>query len=165
MAWSAPAPTAWSAPGRHRVELEANPHWHGGVPQFPRVRFAVVREDNTRALQLLAGAGGLALNAVPPQLVPVFEQDPRFEIRTATGIGTTYVGIRTDVAPLADVRVRRALAHAIDRDALIAAKLGGRGQLARGWVPPGHWAFEPSVATYGYNPGLARELLREARPR
>jgi ABC-type transport system substrate-binding protein len=58
--------------------------------------------------------------------------------------------------------VRRALAHAIDRDALIDAELAGRASLARSWVTPGHWAFSESTPTYPYSAERARALLDEA---
>jgi peptide/nickel transport system substrate-binding protein len=145
-----------------RIELTANPHWHGGTPRHPTVRMLVVRDDNTRALRLLAGAADLALNAVPPLLLPLFEQDDRFTVESAAGVGTTYLGLNLDAPALRDVRVRRALAHAIDREALIRTKLAGRARLARSWIVPGHWAFAPSVPRHEYDPQRARALLREA---
>lgn len=145
------------------LELRANRHWHvGGTPRFPHVRMIVVRDDNTRALRLLAGKGDLAMNAVPPLLVPMFAADARFRVRTAPGIGTTYLGTNLDAPALRDVRVRRAIAHAIDRALLVRAKLGGRAHLASGFVPTGHWAYAEDVPTYGYDPARARALLDEA---
>jgi peptide/nickel transport system substrate-binding protein len=145
-----------------RLELTANPHWHGGRPRYPEVAMVVIRDDNTRALRMLAGAGDLALNAVPPLLVPLFEGQQGFAVRSAPGVGTTYLGINTEAAALRDVRVRQALAHAIDREALVRAKLGGRAQLARGFVVPGHWAFSESVPSYAFDPPRARLLLQQA---
>jgi peptide/nickel transport system substrate-binding protein len=145
-----------------RLELAANPHWHGGKPRFPRIRMLVVRDDNTRALRMLAGAGDLALNAVPPLLVPMFEKDPEFEVRSADGISTSYIGLNTRAKTLRDVRVRRALAHAIDRPALIRHECGGRAQRAHGWIPPGHWAYTDDVRKYPYDPSRAEALLDAA---
>jgi peptide/nickel transport system substrate-binding protein len=122
----------------------------------------IIRDDNTRALRLLAGAGDLAVDAVPPLLVPLFERDDRFEVRSAPGVGTAYLGFHMEAEPFDDARVRRAIAHAIDRDTLIEVKLGGRARLARGWVPPGHWAYEEDVPVYDYDPARARALLDEA---
>lgn len=144
------------------IELSANPRWYAGAPRHPRVRMLVVRDDNTRALRLLAGAADLALNAVPPLLLPLFEHDARFSIASAPGVGTTYVGLNLEAPALRDPRVRRAIAHAIDREALIRAKLAGRAQLASGWIVPGHWAYDRSLPQYAYDPPRARALLREA---
>jgi peptide/nickel transport system substrate-binding protein len=142
-----------------RIELGPNPHWYRGLPRFPRVRMLVVHDDNTRALRLLAGAADLALNAIPPMLLPLFEADSRFTVRSAPGVGTAYVGLNMEAPALRDVRVRRALAHGIDRVRLMRAKLGNRARLARGWIVPGHWAFDEATPQYGYDPDKARALL------
>jgi peptide/nickel transport system substrate-binding protein len=145
-----------------RIELAPNRHWYGGRPRFPRVRMLVVHDDNTRALRLLAGAADLALNAIPPLLLPLFEADSRFTVRSAPGVGTAYVGLNLEAPALRDVRVRQALAHGIDRVRLMRAKLGNRARLARGWIVPGHWAFDEGTPEYAYDPDKARALLREA---
>ena len=145
-----------------RIELVANPRWHDGVARHRTLRLLVIHDDNTRALRLLAGAGDVALNAVPPLLLPLFERNARFAVRSAPGVGTTYVGLNTEAAALRDVRVRRAIAHAIDRTALIRAKLGGRARLANSWVAPGHWAHSDRITSYDYDPRLARQLLEQA---
>jgi peptide/nickel transport system substrate-binding protein len=144
------------------LDLAPNPHWHRGRPAMPHVRIVVIHDDNTRALRLLSGAGDIALDAIPPLLVPLFEDNPAFTVRRARGIGTVYLGLQLEHGALADRRVRIALAHAIDREALIAAKLDGRASLARGFVPPGHWAHDGTLETYPYDPERARRLLREA---
>jgi peptide/nickel transport system substrate-binding protein len=146
-----------------RIELAANPHWHGGTPRHQSVRMLVVHDDNTRALRLLAGMGDLAVNAIPPLLLPLFELDSRFVVRSAAGVGTTYLGLNLEAPTLRDVRVRRAIAFAIDRAALIRAKLAGRAKLASSWIVPGHWAFTEEIPHYGYDPKQARALLRAAR--
>lgn len=144
------------------IELVQNPHWYGGAARVPHVRMLVVRDDNTRALRLLSGAADFSLNSVPPGLVPLFTPQKGFAVETAPGIGTTYLGINTRVAGLRDVRVRKALAYAIDRSALIRAKFDGRAELASSFVPRGHWAYDPETPVYGYDPAMARALLDEA---
>jgi peptide/nickel transport system substrate-binding protein len=145
-----------------RIDLRANPHWYGGKPRVPRVDMLVVRDDNTRALRLLAGAADLALNAIPPGLVPLFTHNARFEVESAPGIGTTYLGINTRAPALRDERVRRALAYAIDRAALIATKFSGRAESASSFVPPGHWAYAADTPSYPHDLGRARALLDQA---
>ncbi len=144
------------------VELAANPHWHFGAPRVAHVRAIVVHDDNTRALRMLGGAGDVAVNALPPLLLPLFEEDPRFEVRSAPGPGTTYLGFQTEAASVRDLAVRRAIAHAIDRGLLVSAKLGGRGAVANGFVPEGHWAHVDDLAVPTYDPARARALLDEA---
>ncbi len=145
-----------------KLELQANPHWYAGRAKHAHVHFVVVRDDNTRALRLLAGAADLALNAVPAGLIPLFKREDGFDIAAARGANTLYVGINTRAPIMRDARVRRALAYAVDREALIDAKLGGRAQIARSFIPPGHWAYAVETPLYPFDPAKARALLDEA---
>ncbi|MET0342771.1 MAG: ABC transporter substrate-binding protein [Polyangiales bacterium] len=141
--------------------LRANPRYHGPPPPHAGLSLLVIRDDNTRALRLLAGAADLALNTVPPLLLPLFTA-PRFQIRSEPGIGTTYLGLNLAHPALADVRVRRALAHALDRARVVRHKLLGRAQLASSWIPPGHWAHAADTPVHAYDPDAARALLDAA---
>lgn len=144
------------------IDLAANPRWHLGRPKVDRILCVVVHDDNTRALRLLGGAADVAVNALPPLLLPLFEGDRAFEVRSAPGPGTTYLGFQTEAEPVRDVRVRRAIAHAIDRDLLVRSKLGSRGAVANGFVPEGHWAHVSDLDAPRYDPAAARRLLDEA---
>lgn len=124
-----------------------------------RIDFVVVRDDNGRALRLEAGGADIALNGVTALLLPRFENDDAFEVRSTPGIGTSYLGFNLDGAT-ADVRLRRAISHAIDTRLLIETELGGRAELASSWIPTGHWA-DAGVARPGYNPALSRTLIAE----
>ncbi|MEM1417235.1 MAG: ABC transporter substrate-binding protein [Myxococcota bacterium] len=141
------------------LRLVANAHWHGGTPRHPSLRFVVVRDDNVRAMRLRGGGADLALSAVPPLLVPLFEADPAFEVASAPGVGTYYLGVRTD-APGLDAEARRTLCMALDREALVQAKLGGRGHVAHSWIPAGHWAAS-EVATPAFEAAAARARVAE----
>ncbi len=144
------------------LELTANPRWYGGRVQRPRVRFVTVRDDNTRALRLRAGAGALAQGVLPPLLVPLLADDARYEVRSAEGIGTTYLGFNTEAVPMSTPAVRRALAVAVDRQALIQAELGGYAHEAESFIPRHHWASAEGLPHYGYDPALARRMLDDA---
>lgn len=144
-----------------RLELRANERWHGGAPTHERLALTVVRDDNTRAMRLMAGAADLVYDALPPLLVPLFEDDPRFEVRTAPGISTTYLGLNLEAPPLDDRRVREAIALAIDRETLVRAELEGRAEVATSWIPQGHWA-DAALEPRPHDPERARALLREA---
>jgi peptide/nickel transport system substrate-binding protein len=144
------------------LELRANPHWHRGKPTYPSVRLVVIRDDNTRALRMLAGQGDLAIASIPPLLLPMFERDDRFELRTAAGISTMYLGFDTRSSKLGDPLVRRAIAHAIDRELLVRAKYDGLASVTETWIPAGHWAVADDLPTYVYDPKRARLLLDRA---
>ena len=142
------------------LELEANPLWHRGEPIHPRLKLVVIRDDNTRALRLLAGQGDLAIGAIPPLLLPMFDDRAEFETRAAPGISTVYLGFQTE--KLADPRIRRAIAHAIDRNALVQAKYRGLADVSETWIPIGHWAHDDTLHEHEFSPAKARALLDEA---
>jgi len=144
------------------LELRANPHWHRGAPTHPNLRMVVIRDDNTRALRMLAGQGDLAVASIPPLLLPLFEADGHFETRSAPGISTLYLGFQTGSPKLADVRVRRAIGYAIDRELLVQAKYQGLARVTDSWIPHGHWAELAGEPPRPFDPALAAALLDEA---
>ena len=144
------------------LELRANPHWHRGTPIQPKLRLVVIRDDNTRALRMLGGEGDLAIASIPPLLLPMFENDERFETRSAPGISTMYLGFQTRSDKLSDVRVRRAIAHAIDRDLLVRAKYHGLARVTESWIPQEHWAAVQGLPALTFDPDRAKALLDEA---
>lgn len=159
---------AGSGPYRRRsvsglvTELDGRDDWHRGHPAHDRLRLVVIHDENTRALRLLAGAGDVALASIPALLVPMFEGDPRFVVETAEGTGTVYVGMELEHAPLDDVRVRRAIAMAIDRAAIAEGKYEGLATVAESWIPEGHWARDAATTMPAHDVDAARSLLREA---
>ncbi len=144
------------------LELRANPHWHRGTPKYPSLRMVVIRDDNTRALRMLGGQGDLAIASIPPLLLPMFEDDQRFETRSAPGISTLYLGFQTSSSKLDDVRVRRAIGYAIDRELLVKAKYDGLARVTDSWIPIGHWAALAAASRRPFDAELAGQLLDEA---
>jgi len=122
----------------------------------------VVRDDNTRAMRLMAGAADLAYDALPPLLVPLFEDDPRFEVRTAPGVSTTYLGLNMEAPPLDDPRVREAIARAIDRATLVRAELEGSAPRSR---PPGSRPATGPTPSSSRAPSIRSGPARSSRRR
>ena len=155
-------PYALATQGARVIDLDGRDDFYAGRPMRASLRFVVIHDENTRALRMLGGAGDLALASIPPLLIPMFERDPRFVVRTADGTGTVYLGIETEHGVLADVRVRRAIAMALDRVAIADGKYEGLASVAESWIPEGHWASDPSARIAPFDPDQARALLDEA---
>ena len=122
-----------------------------------------VHDENARALRLQTGAADVALNAISPTLLGEFA-GTNVQTSARPGANLTYMVIKSDAGPLADVRVRRAVALAIDRPLLAATLLGGHATVADTLLPPGHWAYaDPERgSTFQRDPTKARALLAEA---
>jgi peptide/nickel transport system substrate-binding protein len=111
---------------------------------------------------LVGGSLDLLQNAVRPDLVDEVLERPRVAIQAAPSVLLTYMLLNNEDPALRDVRVREAIALAIDRRSIIAAKFGGRAVIATGLLPPMHWAYNPDVARWDHDPARARALLDEA---
>lgn len=130
----------------------------GGPPAFDRLVIAVVDEPTTKFAGLVGGE--LDVAGISPTMAPLVRDDPSLRVMDYPVLFTTALIFNAHRPPLDDVRVRRALAHAVDRDRVIAAAIAGYGTPASGPVPPGHpYAWE-GKATFA--PPLADSLLDAA---
>lgn len=144
------------------VRLRRNPRWPFGAPRVERVRVRVVRDANARALMLVGGSADVTQNTIRIDLLDDLVEKRRVQLASAPGRTLTYLLMNERDPALRDVRVRRAIAHAIDRERVVRSKLDGRAVLATGLLAPGHWAYNPDVAVYKHDPARARALLDEA---
>ncbi|MGE5725151.1 MAG: ABC transporter substrate-binding protein [Acidobacteriota bacterium] len=151
-----------SAQQDKEVVLARNDHYWGAEPHLQRVRFAVVPDATTRALELRKGSADIAINALTPDTVVALRKDPQLEIQTAPGTIYAYMAFNLRDSILKDVRVRRALACAIDRGPMIQYLWRDMARPAASILPVQSWAYEADVAGYDYNPARARQLLDEA---
>lgn len=145
-----------------RLLLERNPHYFGPPAAMPRIEARSVRDANARAIMLVGGSGDLTQNTLRMDLIDAVAGRARVYVDSGPGVILTYLMMQNEDPMLDDVRVRRAIAHAIDRERIVAVKMGGRAVLASGFLPPSHWAYHGDVATYPYDPERARQLLDEA---
>lgn len=144
-----------------RTVLVANPYAHP-APRIPRIVIKVIRDSSARIMMLGGGTADLAQNAVRYDLLDdVLYRGRVKEVRSPSNV-LTYMMFNNDDPVLKDVRVRRAIALALDRPAVIASKLGGRAVLATGLLPPFHWAYAPGVGVFAQDLATAGRLLDEA---
>jgi peptide/nickel transport system substrate-binding protein len=122
----------------------------------------VVPDEVMRGLELRKGTIDLVVNDVSPDILYQLRRDDHLQTSTVPGVDYQYIGINLLDTTLADVRVRRALAHAIDRQAIVDYLRRGLATPADGLIPPIARAHEPNIASYGFDPARARQLLDEA---
>lgn len=144
------------------VILERNPDYWGAPPKVERVRFAVVPDTTTRALELRKGAADIAINALTADIVATLRNDASLRVVTAPGTIYSYVSYNLRDPILKDVRVRRALAHAVDRRPMVHHLWRDLVRPADSILPRQHWAYTDQVRQYPYDPAEANRLLDEA---
>ncbi len=148
--------------GDGSVDLAPHADYLDGPPSIPRVRFRVIPDAVVRALELASGSVHLVENAVEPDMLPWLGRQPYLELVVTPGTTFQYLGMSFRDARLADLRVRRALAYALDRGGIVHHLLRDTARPATGLLPPAHWAYAADVETYPYDPERARALLAEA---
>lgn len=144
------------------VELAAFERHFRGRPLLDRVILREVPDATVRALELRRGSVQLAVNALPADVVPLFEHDPRFAVVRAPGSNYVYLGLHLEDPVLRDVRVRRALALSLDRERLARTLWRGLGTPTETLLPPGHWARHDELPPLPHDPAAAARLLDEA---
>jgi peptide/nickel transport system substrate-binding protein len=144
------------------VVIERNAESWAVAPKLERVRFAVVPDAITESLELEKGSGDVAVNSLPIDSLPVLAQRSNLKIEKASGTEIQYLAFNLRDPLLADVRVRQAIACAIDRDLIIRTVLRSYAQPAVSLLPESHWAWTGDVVRYDFNPQRAEKLLDAA---
>lgn len=121
--------------------------------------FIKVPDPTVRMLKLVRGELDMMQNDVPPELVRYAAERNELRVSRAHGINFSYLGFNFDDPAVGQLVVRRAIAHAIDRDAIIRYVFGGAARPAQALFPPEHWAGPTDLPAYAYDPGRARALL------
>ena len=143
------------------VVIERNPLSWLQAPKIERVRFAVVPDAITEALELEKGSGDVAINSLPMDALPVLAARPNLQIDTTAGTEVQYLGFNVRDPLLKDAQVRQAIACAIDRDLIIKTLQRGYAQPAASLLPASHWAWSADGPRYEYDPARAGRLLDE----
>src|SRR6185503_15175170 len=117
------------------AKLDANP-FARTPPKLPHVDIRFVNDAAARILMLVGGAADIIQNSVRGDLVDEVAQRPRVHVESAPSDILTYMLLNLDDPILRDLRVREAIALALDRPAIIDARFEGRARLATGLLPP-----------------------------
>ncbi|HEV2904163.1 MAG TPA: ABC transporter substrate-binding protein, partial [Pyrinomonadaceae bacterium] len=145
------------------VDLEANPNYWDGPPQMATLRARVISDSNAMQAELQSGRVDIAPlpTSLSPDAIKALGSHPNLAVHQFTGSNVNLLTFNTREAPLDNVKVRQAIAHAVDREALIRDLLLGQGKIAHSILPESSWAYT-SGQTYNFDPAAAKRLLDEA---
>jgi peptide/nickel transport system substrate-binding protein len=149
-----------------RMVFEANPDWWGNsmYPNRPQtLTLRSIRESTTRVKALVTGEVDV-ITGVAPHFVPEIRSNSNVEVASIPSVRIMYMGFFTQHGgPFADVRVRKAVSHAVNSEAIVKTLLGGFAdrwqQLLHPWMYSG---YDRKMTWHGYDPATARQLLKEA---
>ncbi len=148
-------------PAQH-LKLRANDkYWTQPKPRLDSIDMQFIVDDATRIAALLAGDVHI-INNLPVDQVDRVRRSDKLEVRERTTGRVVYVAMRQDRGPLADVRVRQAFNHAVDKESIVNNILRGHAQVANSPLAPGYPFANPNLKPYPYSPAKAKALLSEA---
>jgi len=151
-----------SAETDREVVIERNEQYWDGPPKVLRVRFAVVPDATTEALELRKGSGDVTINSLTPDTVYTLSRNPNLAVERGPGTRLAYLGFNLRDPILKDVRVRQAIAYALDRKPMIEYLWRGDAEPARSVLPQQSWAYNGSVPAYDHDVNKANQLLDAA---
>jgi peptide/nickel transport system substrate-binding protein len=144
------------------VIVTRNADYWGGAPKIERVRFAVVPDTITAALEMKKGASSgdavVESNVLTQDMVHALRGTAGLVVETGPGARVDYANFNVTDPALRDVRVRQAIACALDKPALIAALWRGQARPAESLLPPGHWAAAQDSELPQYPRDVARAV-------
>lgn len=145
-----------------RVNLERNADYWGEAPALATVTFKFISDPNAAFASVMAGDVDAFPNFPAPETLSQFDNDPRFTVIVGSTEGETILSINNKSGPLSDVKVREAIAHAINRQEIIDGAMSGYGTPIGTHFAPHNPAYVDLTGMSAYDPELAKKLLAEA---
>ena len=146
-----------------RIVLTRNPGYHvRGLPHLDRVTFRFITDPNAALAALRAGDVDVSGFGLGPEQVPALQQDPRFQVIIGETTNDVILAMNNSRTPYTDVRVRRAITHAIDKHEVVRGAMFGFGRVLGSNVDPLNPYFVDLSNAMPYDPAKARKLLAEA---
>lgn len=146
--------------GQQLVLAANDDHWRGR-PHFDRVVFVPVAESATRIQQLVRGEIHMADN-LPPAALDELAKNPGITVPEEISMNVAYLTMQTEKPPLDDVRVRQAIAMALDKQALIRVGYAGHAEAAVNLLPKTMWGHNDEIKDRPFDVEASRKLLRAA---
>jgi peptide/nickel transport system substrate-binding protein len=144
------------------LTLERNDEYYGEQARMPGLVVRFLDDAAARLAELQAGSVDFTIN-LSPDARPTIEGDSNLALTAVEPFNIAYLSMNMNNKPFDDVRVRQAIAHAINKEEILEAYYGGIGNVATDFLPEGlAWARPDNPEAYPYDPERARQLLAEA---
>lgn len=144
-----------------RILYKAFPAYWQGKAKLDRLVFSITPDASVRLAKLEKNECQVMPFPNPADLDNM-RQNPALKLEQMSGLNTGFLSFNTTKPPLDNVRVRQALAMAINKPAIIDAIFRGTGTVAKNILPPGVWSADNALQDYAYDPARAKVLLQEA---
>ena len=144
-----------------KLVLVRNDEYWGRKAVLKTLIFRAI-SDNAARLQALQTGEIQGYDNVEPQDIPTVKRSSKLKIIDRPAFNVGYVTINRAVKPFDNLKVRQAVAHGLDRAAVVKSFYAGRGVVAHQFMPPEVLGYAKNVQKYSYNPAKAKALLQQA---
>ncbi|QDG74962.1 ABC transporter substrate-binding protein [Labrenzia sp. PHM005] len=145
-----------------KIDLEKNGDYWGTPAKLDNVTFKFISDPTAAFAAVMAEDVNAFVGFPAPENLPQFEADPRFQVLVGSTEGETILSTNNKQPPLDDVKVRKAIAHAIDRQAIIDGAMFGYGTPIGSHFAPHNPDYIDLTGNSAYDPELSKKLLAEA---
>lgn len=145
-----------------RIDIKRNPDYWGTPAALETATFRFISDPTAAFAAVMAEDVDVFVGFPAPENLPQFEADPRFQVLVGNTEGETILAMNNSVAPFDKQVVRQAVAHAIDRQAIIDGAMYGIGTPIGTHFAPHHPDYVDLTALSNYDPDLSRAMLAEA---
>lgn len=145
------------------VELEANPNYFEGAPKIQKLNVKTVTDANALQAEMQSGRVDIVPNPTnfSADTYNSLKNNPNLQVVQSNGSNVRYIGFNVTQKPVDNVKLRQAIAYAIDREKIINDLLAGQAKVAHSILPEESWAFNGGTR-YNYDPAKARQLVQES---
>lgn len=144
------------------IDLVRNDHYWGKAPQIAKATFKFISDPNAAFAAVMSGDVDYFPQFPAPETLAQFNGNPQFKVLVGTTEGETILSINNRNAPLNNVKVREAIAHAINRKDIIDGAMFGYGTPIGTHFPPHNPDYVDLTGLSNYDPALSKKLLAEA---
>ncbi len=145
-----------------KIDIARNPNYWGEAVALETATFKFISDPTAAFAAVMAEDVDAFMGFPAPENLPQFDADPRFVVLIGSGEGETILSTNNKMPPFDNVKVREALAHAINREAIIDGAMFGYGTPIGTHFAPHNPAYVDLTGNSNYDPDLAKSLLAEA---
>ena len=143
------------------IRYDANPTYFEGKSALDKLVFAITKDANVRVQKLKRGECNLVAEPAPAD-VKALRADSKIAVLEQEGLNVGYLAFNVEKKPFDNVDVRRAISHALNRQAYLDAIYLGNAVMAKNPIPPSMWSYNDKTVDYEYSVEKAKEFLKKA---
>ncbi|KYG90550.1 hypothetical protein A0U40_06140 [[Bacillus] sp. KCTC 13219] len=145
-----------------KIVLTANKEYYAGTPKTEKLTYFIIPDNSTRVASLESGDIDFIHSPLSASDVERMRGNNDFITEEKEGVGYTYLNFNMKNEKTADLKVRQAISHLIDKETISSAIYRGMDKPAKSPLVPSSWAYSDDVPDFEYSPEKAKELLKEA---